>query len=33
MDGHPLLRDGVAAMIKGQSDIELVDESGSGRDA
>jgi DNA-binding NarL/FixJ family response regulator len=32
IDDHPLLREGVAAMIKSQPDMELVAEASNGRD-
>jgi len=33
VDDHPLLREGIAAMINGQPDMTLVGEAASGRDA
>jgi DNA-binding NarL/FixJ family response regulator len=33
VDDHPLLREGVAALISNQSDMELVAEAANGRDA
>jgi DNA-binding NarL/FixJ family response regulator len=33
VDDHPLLREGIAMVIKDQSDMELVAEASSGRDA
>ena len=33
VDDHPLLREGIAAMIKGQPDMTLIAEASSGRDA
>lgn len=33
VDDHPLLREGIAAMINGQPDMTLVAEAASGRDA
>jgi len=33
VDDHPLLRRGIAALIGGQKDIELVAEAGNGREA
>ncbi len=33
VDDHPLLQEGVAAMIRSQGDMELVGEARSGRDA
>src|SRR5690349_1786519 len=32
-DDHPLLRDGIAAVIEAQSDMHLVAEAANGRDA
>ena len=32
VDDHPLLRDGIAALIEGQIDMELVGQAASGRD-
>lgn len=32
VDDHPLLRDGIAALIGGQSDMELVAEASNGRE-
>src|SRR5215475_8329661 len=32
IDDHPLLRDGVAALIAGQDDMELVGQAGTGRE-
>ena len=32
VDDHPLLREGISAMIKSQPDMELVAEASSGRD-
>lgn len=33
VDDHPLLREGIAAVIEGQSDMELVGEATDGREA
>ena len=33
VDDHPLMREGIAAMIKSQADMRLVAEAGDGRDA
>jgi DNA-binding NarL/FixJ family response regulator len=33
VDDHPLLQEGIAAMIRSQADMELVGEARSGRDA
>ena len=33
VDDHPLLREGIAAMIENQSDMELIAEACSGREA
>src|SRR6266850_6286308 len=33
VDDHPLLRDGIAALVKSQEDMKLVAEIGSGREA
>ncbi len=33
VDDHPLMREGIAAMIKSQADMLLVAEAGDGRDA
>jgi len=33
VDDHPLVREGIAAMIKGQPDMTLIAEAASGRDA
>jgi DNA-binding NarL/FixJ family response regulator len=33
VDDHPLLQEGVAALIRSQPDMELVGEAGTGRDA
>src|SRR5262249_52260006 len=33
VDDHPLLQEGIAAMIRSQPDMELVGEARSGRDA
>src|SRR5215510_7791397 len=33
VDDHPLLREGIAAMISGQTDMTLVAEAATGRDA
>jgi DNA-binding NarL/FixJ family response regulator len=33
VDDHPLLRQGIAALVKSQQDMELVAEAGSGREA
>jgi DNA-binding NarL/FixJ family response regulator len=33
VDDHPLLREGVAALLAGQSDLKLVAEASNGRDA
>lgn len=32
-DDHPLMREGIASVIKGEEDTELVAEAGSGREA
>jgi len=32
-DDHPLLREGIAALVKSQRDMKLVAEAGSGREA
>src|SRR5580658_5935144 len=32
-DDHPLLREGIAALIENQSDMELVAEASNGREA
>lgn len=32
-DDHPLLREGIAAVLAGQADIDLVGEAGDGREA
>jgi len=32
VDDHPLLRDGIAALIEGQDDMQLVAQASSGRD-
>ena len=31
VDDHPLLREGIAAVIEGQSDMELVGEAANGQ--
>jgi len=33
VDDHPLLRDGIAALVEGQSDMSIVAESATGREA
>jgi DNA-binding NarL/FixJ family response regulator len=33
VDDHPLLREGIAAVVQGENDMELVAEAGNGRDA
>src|SRR5271154_3962343 len=33
VDDHPLLRQGIAALVKSQKDMTLVAETGSGREA
>ena len=33
VDDHPLLREGIAAVLEAQTDMELVGEAGNGRDA
>lgn len=33
VDDHPLMREGIAALLSGRGDIELVGEATSGRDA
>lgn len=33
VDDHPLLREGIAAVIRGEKDMELVGEAGNGREA
>src|SRR5258706_16026506 len=33
VDDHPLLRQGIAALVKSQRDLKLVAEAGSGREA
>jgi DNA-binding NarL/FixJ family response regulator len=33
VDGHPVVRDGLAAMLKTQDDIEIVGEAGTGAEA
>lgn len=33
VDDHPILRDGVAALLAGQADLEVVAEAGTGREA
>jgi DNA-binding NarL/FixJ family response regulator len=33
VDDHPLLREGIAAIINGQSDMEVVSQAATGRDA
>ena len=33
VDDHPLLREGVAAMLMGTSDLAIVGEAGNGREA
>jgi DNA-binding NarL/FixJ family response regulator len=33
VDDHPLLREGIAAVIEGETDMELVGEAGNGREA
>ena len=32
VDDHPLLRDGIAALVEGQEDMELVGQAANGRD-
>ena len=32
IDDHPLLRDGIAALLAGQDDMELVGQAGTGRE-
>ncbi len=32
IDDHPLLRDGIAALIEGQDDMKVVGEAGTGRE-
>ena len=32
VDDHPLLREGIAALIENQTDMELVAEAGNGRE-
>jgi DNA-binding NarL/FixJ family response regulator len=33
VDDHPLLRDGIAAVLQAQQDMELVDQASNGREA
>jgi DNA-binding NarL/FixJ family response regulator len=33
VDDHPLLREGIAAVVQGENDMELVGEAGNGREA
>jgi DNA-binding NarL/FixJ family response regulator len=33
VDDHPLLREGIAALVGGQTDMTLVAECSNGRDA
>ncbi len=33
VDDHPLMREGIAAMIQNESDMTLVGEASSGREA
>jgi DNA-binding NarL/FixJ family response regulator len=33
VDDHPLLREGIAAVLEGQSDLQLVGEAANGREA
>ena len=33
IDDHPLLREGIAAVMQGEEDIELVAEGTSGKEA
>lgn len=33
VDDHPLLREGIAAVVQGETDMELVGEAGTGREA
>jgi YesN/AraC family two-component response regulator len=33
VDDHPLLREGIAAVISGEKDIELVAEAANGQEA
>ena len=33
VDDHPLLREGIAALIENQSDMELIAEASNGREA
>src|SRR5215469_1215373 len=33
VDDHPLLREGIAAVLEGQSDMKLVGQSENGREA
>jgi len=33
VDDHPVLRDGIAAVLAGEADMELVAEAGNGREA
>jgi DNA-binding NarL/FixJ family response regulator len=33
VDDHPLLREGVAALLAGQSDMTLIAEASNGREA
>jgi DNA-binding NarL/FixJ family response regulator len=33
VDDHPLLREGIAAVVQGETDMELVGEAGNGREA
>ncbi|HEX4169693.1 MAG TPA: response regulator transcription factor, partial [Bryobacteraceae bacterium] len=32
VDDHPLLRDGIAALVGGQPDMEIVGQAGNGRE-
>ena len=33
VDDHPLLREGIAALLAGQSDLKLIAECSNGREA
>src|SRR6185369_10289206 len=33
IDDHPLLRDGIAALLEGQPDMKLIGQGGTGREA
>lgn len=33
VDDHPLIRDGIAALMRGEEDLELIGEASSGREA